>query len=138
MDEHPGRPVRRHGFGHCHRCRQPQKDFRKMNRKQFVVLLVVFVVLGLAGLGLYQRSQSSWQSGNKNIGQKLLGELPVNDVTRIIIKQGTNEVNLVKKDELWRVQERKDYPANYSEISGFLLKLRDLKAVQSENVGASQ
>jgi hypothetical protein len=109
-----------------------------MNRKQFVILLVVFVVLGLAGLALLQRSQTSWQSGSKNIGQKLVGDLPVNDVTKITIKQGTNELNLVKKDDLWRVQERKDYPANYTEISGFLLKLRDLKVVQTENVGASQ
>jgi uncharacterized protein DUF4340 len=109
-----------------------------MNRKQLVVLLVVFIVLGLAGWALYQRGENSWQSANKEIGQKLLGDLPVNDVTHLAIKQGTNQVNLVKKDDLWRVAERKDYPANYSEISGFLLKVRDLKSVQTEQVGPSQ
>jgi hypothetical protein len=52
--------------------------------------------------------------------------------------QANNELNLVKKDDLWRVRERSDYAANFSEISGFLLKLRDLKVVQSEKVGPSQ
>ena len=68
----------------------------------------------------------------------MLGEFPVNDVAHIAIKQGTNELNLVKKDDFWRVQERNNYPANYSEISDFLLKARDLKIVQSDKVGPSQ
>jgi hypothetical protein len=109
-----------------------------MNRKQFTLILVLLVVLGLAGLLIYRHSQSSWQTTNQNLGQKLLGDFPVNDVGRIAIKQDTNELNLVKKDDVWRVQERNNYPANYSEISGFLLKARDLKIVQSEKVGASQ
>src|SRR5262249_35157334 len=57
---------------------------------------------------------------------------------QISLKQDTNELNLVKKDGRWRVQERNDYPANYSQISDFLLKARDLKIVQSEQVGPSQ
>jgi hypothetical protein len=72
------------------------------------------------------------------MGQKLLGDFDVNKVNRIDIKQGTNEVNLVRKNDLWRVSERYDYPANYSQISEFLLKLADLKIVQAEEVGASQ
>src|ERR1051326_1761895 len=109
-----------------------------MNRKQFTLLLVLFVVVVVAGLLIYRHNQSSWQTVNQNLGQKLLGDFPVNDVAHIAIKQGTNELNLVKKDDFWRVQERNNYPANYSEISGFLLKARDLKVVQSEKVGPSQ
>ena len=56
---------------------------------------------------------------------------------QIVIKSGTNEVDLVKKDNLWRVKQRDDYPANFSEISGFLLKAADLKAVQTEEIGPS-
>ncbi len=43
-----------------------------------------------------------------------------------------------RKDNLWRVKQRNDYPANFSEISGFLLKAADLKAVQTEEIGPSQ
>ena len=108
-----------------------------MNRKQLLILLVLVAALGAAGLYLYRGNESSWKGGTRAAGQKLLGELPVNDVARIVIKGGTNELHLVKKDNLWRVQQRGDYPANYSEISGFLLKAADLKVVQSEEIGQS-
>src|SRR5438552_9699391 len=109
-----------------------------MNRKQLGILLVLVIVLGGAGVLLRKRQNASWEGSNAAIGKKLLGDFPVNDVTHIVLKQGVSEVNLVKKEDLWRVRERNDYPANYSEISDFLLKARDLKVVQSDKVGPSQ
>lgn len=109
-----------------------------MNRNQFTLLIFLLVVLGIAGLMIYNKQNDVAKSGDPAIGRKLLGDLPVNDVAHIAIKQGTNELNLVKKENLWRVHERNDYPANYSEISEFLLKARDLKIVQSEQIGPSQ
>jgi hypothetical protein len=110
-----------------------------MNRKQLIILLVLVVALGVTGLVIYQRTQDSWQGGRRqSTAQKLLGDLPVNDVAAIVIKGGTNQLDLVRKDGLWRVKERYDYPANFSEISGFLLKALDLKAAQTEEIGASQ
>ena len=109
-----------------------------MNRKQLGILLVLVIVLGGAGILLRKRQNASWDSGNAAIGKKLLGDFPVNDVAHIVLKEGTNEVNLAKKDDLWRVRERNDYPANYSEISDFLLKARELKITQTDKVGPSQ
>jgi len=109
-----------------------------MNRKQLVILLVLVVVLGALGWFLHQRQEDSVRVTGSSMGQKLLGELPVNDIAHISLKQGTNEVNLDKKADGWKVRERKDYPANYSEISDFLLKAKDLKIVQMETVGPSQ
>ena len=110
-----------------------------MNRKQLLILLVLVVVLGVAGLMLHQRNQTSWQGGSRQgAGSKLLGDLPVNDVATIVIKGGTNELDLARKDNLWRVKQRNDYPANFTEISSFLLKAADLKAVQTEEIGSSQ
>ena len=109
-----------------------------MNRKQLTVLLVLVLVLGGAGLLIRNKENAALKSGDPVIGKKLLGEFPVNDVAHIAIKQDTNELNLVKKDDLWRVRERSDYPANYTEISDFLLKARDLKIVQNERVGPTQ
>src|SRR5438477_5727384 len=108
-----------------------------MNRKQLVILLVLVVLVGGAGLLLLRNQSKSWQGANPSLGKKVLGEFPVNDVAHITVKQGTNELNLAKTD-VWRVRERNNYPANYSEISDFLLKVRDLKIVQSEKVGPSQ
>ncbi len=110
-----------------------------MNRKQFAFLVVLLIVLGGAGWYVQTSRNRAGSAGEQGTGQKLLGDaFPVNDVTRIVIKEGTNELNLVKKDDLWRVRERNDYPANFSEISEFLIKAGDLKVIQSEEVGASQ
>ena len=109
-----------------------------MNLKQLGILLTLVVIVGGAGLVLHNRDKSSWSGGGAEVGKKLLGDFPFNDVAHISIRHGTNELNLVKKDDLWRVRERGDYPANFSQISEFLLKARDLKIVQSEEVGPSQ
>jgi len=109
-----------------------------MNQKQFGILVVLVLVLGGAGLFYYKKNTSSWSGSGQTSGQKLLGEIQVNDAAQLVIKQGTNELVLAKKDDLWRVRERGDYPANFSEISRLLLKLRGLKVVQTEQVGPSQ
>jgi hypothetical protein len=109
-----------------------------MNRKQLVVLLVLACVIGGTWLWMRQRNSDAWEGGEKGIGQKLLPNLAVNAVAQITIKTGTNELNLARRENLWRVRERNDYPANFSRISELLLKLADLKVAQTEEVGPSQ
>src|SRR3989454_9011549 len=108
-----------------------------MNRKQLITLLVLVVLIGGACLMLLRNQNKSWEGANPALGKKLLGEFPVNDVGHIVNKEGTKEPNLDKKD-FWRFRERKNYPADYSEVSGFLVKLQDLKIVQDEKIGPSQ
>jgi hypothetical protein len=109
-----------------------------MNRNQLIILLVLVVVLGGAGIMLHNKQKSSWEGANPSAGKKLLGDFPINDVAHIEIKQGTNDLNLAKKDESWRVRERNDYLANFPQIHDLLIKLGDLKIVQSEAVGQSE
>jgi hypothetical protein len=89
-----------------------------MNRNQFSLLLFLVVVLGLAGLMVYNRQNAAGRSGDA-ARKEALPNLPLNDIAHIALKQGTNQLNLAKKDGTWRVRERNDYPANYSEISDF-------------------
>src|SRR4030095_5219947 len=70
------------------------------------------------------------------IGQKVLGDFPINDVTHIVIKHTNAELNLIKED-IWKVKERFGYPASFSEIGDFLRKAAELKAVQTVRGGAS-
>ncbi len=109
-----------------------------MNKKQFLILLGLVAVLGVWGISRWRGQISSWSGGGAVAGKKLLGEFDVNAVAQLAIKRGTNELLLAKKDDIWRVAQRNDYPANFGEISAFLLKLKDLKIVQTEQVGASQ
>jgi hypothetical protein len=109
-----------------------------MKQKQLFILLILVVALGAVGYYLRRSQDSFFTGGSPSIGKKLFGELPINDVVQITIKQVTNELTLAKKDNLWRVRERNDYPANFSELSEFLIKAKDVKIVQVETVGASQ
>lgn len=109
-----------------------------MNLKQLGILLVLVVVLGGAGAIILKNQKQARSAGNVGIGRKLLEKLPVNQVTHVRISEGTNELNLVRRDDVWRVAERSNYPANFAQLSEFMLKLPELKAVQAEEAGASQ
>lgn len=110
-----------------------------MNLKQLGILIALVVVIGGAGLMLQNRQKSSWTGGGADVGKKLMGDsFPINDVAHISVQHGTNTLNLARKDDFWRVRERGDYPANFSQISDTLKKLRDLKIVQVEDIGPSQ
>jgi hypothetical protein len=138
MVEHPRHALRRDAGRHHDRRGKTQKKFRQMNRKQFLILLALLAVIGAAGWMVHQRNNQSWQNADAAIGQKLLSNLAVNDIAQISIQSGTNALHLAKRDNLWRVAERGNYPANFSQISDLLLKLANLKIVQSEEAGPSQ
>lgn len=108
-----------------------------MNRKQLILLLAALVVAGGASLLLLNRHQESWNESEAQLGGKLLKNFQINDVAAISIKGGTN-LDLVRKNDRWRVAERGDYPANFSQISDLLIKVGDLKIVQSEPIGPAQ
>ncbi|HZM03128.1 MAG TPA: DUF4340 domain-containing protein [Candidatus Saccharimonadales bacterium] len=108
-----------------------------MNRKQLILLLVALVILGGACLLLLNRHEESWSDSGTKLGQKVLPNFQVNDVAAIHIK-GESDLDLVKKDDRWRVQQRNDYPANFSQISDLLIKMSDLKIAQAEPIGPSQ
>lgn len=108
-----------------------------MNRKQLIIFVALVAVLGATSLVLVNRNKDSWSSADSKLGRKVLEKLPINDVAAIHLI-GDGELNLVKKNDRWCVQERGNYPANFTAISGFLLKLADLKVAQSEQVEPSQ
>jgi hypothetical protein len=110
-----------------------------MNQKQFVILVILAVVIGGLGFYFYGKQKESYTTSSFQPGQKVIEKFPLNDVAHLRIKQSTNEVNLVRgENNVWTVQERYNYPANYSEIGDFLIKMQQLKPVQSVEVGASQ
>ena len=109
-----------------------------MNRKQLLTLLVLVAVIGGAGLLVNQQRQGDWQQSSTGGGQKLAGALDVNAVATVSIKSSAGELNLTKQGEAWVVKERGDYAANFSTIADLIRKFADVKAVQTEQVGASQ
>lgn len=108
-----------------------------MNRKQLTLIFFALAVLGSAGLVLMNQRSKSFSAPQGKMGGKLFPNFPLNDVATIHVKAAA-DLHLAVKDGAWRVHERADYPANYSEIRDLLIKMLDLKISQSEPIGPSQ
>src|SRR5438045_2427906 len=109
-----------------------------MNRKQLTTLIVAGVIIGVLGLVAYKKKNESWNSTGSRLGAKVIEKFPMNDVERISIRQAQNQLNLAKKNEIWVVEERGDYPANFDTIREFLQKVGEAKVAQAPQVGQSQ
>ena len=108
-----------------------------MKAKQVTLLLILLVVFGGLGLFFYKRNTESWKQSATASNAKI-ASFSLNDVARITIKTSAAELNLEKKDDVWKVKERADYPANFDMISGLIRKIWELQAVQDVPVGPSQ
>ena len=108
-----------------------------MKGKQLALVLTLLVVLGGIALFLNYRNSASWSDTATTTSGKVL-DFPINDVTHITIKEGGAELNLAKKDEVWTVKERADYPADFAKVSALIRKLWELKPVQDVKAGPSQ
>ena len=108
-----------------------------MNRKQFLILVVALLILGGAGFALFWQDIADYRASGQKIGAKLLSDLKVADVAHIELRDAKGKATLQRKDNNWIVVERGNYPADFKAISDLIIKLIDLKVVQSEQVGDS-
>src|SRR5262245_51359978 len=112
-----------------------------MNRKQVIFLIIAVVVIGGLGLVVSNKKSQSWEASSQQLGGKVIKNLSVdavNAVEQIKVRQHAGEVNLSKQGEVWGVQERGGYPANFGNISELLKKLMDLKVAQPVRVTEKQ
>lgn len=109
-----------------------------MNRKQFVMVLLALAIVGGAGLVLVHRNQQVWMGHEARVGDRVLTGFQMNDVAVIHVRGQGKDFNVVHTNDVWRVRERDDYPADFALIRDFLFKVRDLKVVQSDVIGPSE
>jgi hypothetical protein len=109
-----------------------------MTRGQFLFVVGLLVVLLAAGGAVYWSQRSDWRSADTRVGQRLVPGLLIADVREIRIQDTQGVVTVEAKDGVWRLRERKDYPANLDRIAEFLDKLAALKVVQVEPLPDSQ
>ncbi|MBI4292271.1 MAG: hypothetical protein HY661_12415 [Betaproteobacteria bacterium] len=108
-----------------------------MNRKQFFILLAALVLLVAAGAGVIFSERSAWKSADSRIGQKLVAGLTIAEVAEILIQEPGTALTLKKQAEGWRVLQPVDSPADVERIGNLLLKLQEIKVVQTEAVPES-
>lgn len=107
-----------------------------MKSKQLAIMVALAALLGGAAFFLNKKDDTT-TTGGGGVGAKVI-ELPVNDVAAILIQSASGKLGLAKKDDVWTVEERAGYPANFERVHGLLMKLWELKTVQEVKVGASQ
>ena len=108
-----------------------------MTRKQFLILVLVLLVLGGAGIAVFRQDIAAYRASGAKIGAPLLPKFKLADVTQVKLKDAKAQTTLVRRETGWVVRERGDYPANFQDISDLMVKLVELKVTQSEQVGAS-
>jgi Domain of unknown function (DUF4340) len=108
-----------------------------MKAKQLVVALVLLIALGGIALFLRSRNTTSWRETATSTESKVLN-FSLNDVAQVAMKGSGSEVNLVKKDDVWKVAERFDYPADFDQIAALVRRLWELRPAQDVKVGPSQ
>ncbi|MCD6306303.1 MAG: DUF4340 domain-containing protein [Deltaproteobacteria bacterium] len=96
-----------------------------MKAKTLVILLVILVVLAVAG-GLVIRSQDA-KTPSGEMGRALFKGLPINDIAAVVIDTPTETASLKKTADFWIVEERFGYPADFSKLSDFVRRLREVK-----------
>jgi hypothetical protein len=101
-----------------------------MNRKQLISLVVIGAIVGVLWAITRSKEQKEYGDSSQRMGQLLMPNLPVNDITAVSFKQAKAELNLVKKNDIWVVKERGDYPANYSALRELLIRFGELKATK--------
>jgi hypothetical protein len=109
-----------------------------MNRKQLTALIVAGLVIGAAAILISKSRDKNQASSNQRLGEQVVKNFPINDVERITVKHGTDQMNLTRKDGRWVVPERADYPANFGNVSEFLRKVWDLKVAQPMRITEKQ
>jgi hypothetical protein len=100
-----------------------------MKLKSLLILLVITTVLaGVSTLVLRPKKTATPQ-----IGARLLPDLPVNDVARMTLVSAEDSVALVKGSDVWQVENRYGYAADFDKISEFVRKFSKLKIGRSFN-----
>lgn len=101
-----------------------------MNKKQLIIIGVIFVVLLIVSFFALKKEDSTWEKGKFADKTPLIEDLDVNKVVKFAIFNTKDRLELAAKDEQWVVYNRDSYPANYSKIRDFIMKVRDLKIAQ--------
>jgi len=109
-----------------------------MNRRQFLIALAVLVVLAGAGAAIVLSERSAWKSADSRAGQKLIPNLRIDQIAEIGIRDAAGELHLVRGEASWSVRERAGFAAEPDRVAELLVKLAELKVVQSEALPEEQ
>jgi hypothetical protein len=105
-----------------------------MSRKLLASLVFLLLVLvGIAGW-IYSGGTSAWKKTEARTGAQVLPGLIIGNVASVRINGGKEQTTLELKNKVWTVRERDGYPADVAKIGPLLVKLADLKIIQTDTI----
>jgi len=92
-------------------------------------MLFLVIILGiLIGISLIiNKTQTPSVSKKSRLGGELLENLPVNDISSVIIQSEEGSVQLGKVDDKWVVKSRYNYPVDFKKLIDFVKKWKEAK-----------
>ena len=97
-----------------------------MNSKKLIGMVVALIVL--AGIALVQKKgDHRHRPASGGNGQTLFQGLDLNTVDALTVSQGSNTVELVKKDGKWLNSSLYNYPVNFKTLADALRKAGEVK-----------
>ncbi len=107
-----------------------------MKIKTIMMLVALAVLFG--ALAYHSVQNKKLFSSPATIGSKVLANLPVNRVGKIIITSRDGVATIAKSNDKWVVASRFNYPANFDKVADTIRALSELKVGQTVNVDPSQ
>lgn len=100
-----------------------------MKSKTLILLLAICGIL--AGITWFVFKAESPKTAKTEMGEKLIPDFPVNDVTAMTIQAPDGSVTLQKGESVWGVSDRYGYPADFGKITDLAKKIRDASVGRS-------
>ncbi len=96
-----------------------------MKTKSIIILVCIFTIL--LTITITQSVNIKKIERSYKIGDKLFSELKPDKISTIEIKSAKTKVILKKKNKSWIVDNKHNYPANYSKIISLIKKIKNIK-----------
>ena len=107
-----------------------------MNIKTTLILLLA-ALLGLAGIMGYRKYQEIKDSRTRHLGAKIYENYPVNDVSKVTVRDNSGETVLERDGSHWLVMDGSNFRARYSSLAELLANIYDMRSGQEINVRKS-
>lgn len=107
-----------------------------MKRNKLVILVCVAAVMVLIAVktGNNRMTGSPSERGIK----ELFPELPVNDITKLVITDANRSVTLERSEDGWHIPEAFGYPASFDKVKSALLNLSQIKGGEPRKLNPAQ
>lgn len=108
-------------------------------KKSIILLLVLAALVGVAVVTKNQQDARLSENTRRGVKTRelLLPNLAVNSVKTVVVQDQDSAVHLKIEGDIWKVEERSGYPADFTKLSGALLELKDAKISGKQIIGRS-